>query len=227
MADVSNILRLAELQERNPSWLADCIPGNNGRPLPVLANVLIALRAEFPTVFAFDEMMRVLVLKEPLASDPNFIPRPCTDVDVGIVQEQLQHFGLKRLAKDVTHQAIDIHAQDNRFHPVRDYLEQLQWDGTTRLPSLFSRCFGSDDTEYTRAIGAMFLTSMVARIFEPGCKADHLPVIEGPQGTLKSSACRVLGGPWFSDSLPDVTAGKDVSQHFVASGSSRCRRCTP
>ena len=112
------------------------------------------------------------------------------------------------------HQAVEIRSHECRFHPVRDYLESLCWDGIERLPGLFPLYFGADDTEYARAVGHMFLVSMVARIFEPGCKADHLPVIEGHQGALKSTACSVLGGEWFSDSLPDVSAGKDVSQHL-------------
>ena len=154
------------------------------------------------------------MLMRSLTDELSFQPRPCTDVDVGIAQERLQQLGLKRVSKDVVHQAVEIRSHECRFHPVRDYLESLCWDGIERLPGLFPLYFGADDTEYARAVGHMFLVSMVARIFEPGCKADHLPVIEGHQGALKSTACSVLGGEWFSDSLPDVSAGKDVSQHL-------------
>ncbi len=195
--------------------------GSNSRALATvspdevfLANVLIGLRAVFPAAFAHDEMLCVPMLMRSLTDELSFQPRPCTDVDVGIAQERLQQLGLKRVSKDVVHQAVEIRSHECRFHPVRDYLESLCWDGIERLPGLFPLYFGADDTEYARAVGHMFLVSMVARIFEPGCKADHLPVIEGHQGALKSTACSVLGGEWFSDSLPDVSAGKDVSQHL-------------
>jgi predicted P-loop ATPase len=212
--DDENILRLVMQQEQRAEWLASCLNGDTGKPLAILANALIALRAEMGGALAYDQMLCAPILMRPMVRESGFTPRPLSDVDVGLMQERLQHLGLKRIAKDVVHQAVDIVAFECRFHPVQDYLTALQWDGTSRLASFLPAYFGTVDNEYERVIGCLFVTSMVARILSPGCKADHMLVLEGPQGTLKSTACAILGNQWFSDSLPDVTAGKDVSQHL-------------
>ena len=64
---------------------------------------------------------------------------------------------------------------------------------------------------YIRAIGAKCLISAVARVYEPGCQADHMLVLEGPQGAGKSSAVAILGKPWFTDQIADLHS-KDASQ---------------
>lgn len=202
-------------------WLNDAIRDHRDEPIPNLANALLALRAapELLNVFARDEMQCMTVTtREPPSKDgrPGIEcdPRPTTDVDVGRVQEFLQHAGLPRISKDTTHQACDLRAAERAFHPVKDYLNSLNWDGQPRLKTWLSRYLGAEATPYVSGIGTMFMVAMVARIFEPGCKADYMMVLEGEQGAQKSTACAILGGAWFSDSLPDVTAGKDVSQHL-------------
>jgi predicted P-loop ATPase len=200
-----------------PEWLVHCSKDGRGEPVPNLANTMIALRSD-PTVrstLAFDEMRRAAILVRPIATGGhNLKQHLVTDVDVSALQEWLQLAGLRNVAKETVHQAIDLRAEECAFHPVRAYLEGLQWDGTPRLAAFFPRYFGTEPTPYVKAIGRMFLVSMVARILEPGCKADHLPVLEGLQGSFKSTACHILGGEWFSDNLPDVTDWKDTAQHL-------------
>jgi predicted P-loop ATPase len=194
-------------------WLNRCILDGNGKPLSVLANAITALRAEMPGAFGYDEMLCAPMLMPGFGDVDS--PRPLTDIDVSNVQERLQHLGLARLGRDTAHQAVDSVAYECRFHPVREYLNSVRWDTIPRLENLFATYFGAGASPYASKIGEMFLVSMVARVLEPGCKADHMVVLEGPQGILKSTACEVLGGPWFSDNLPDISnSGKDVSQHL-------------
>ena len=159
-------------------------------------------------------LMRPLDLMS--SSEPlHRFPRPVTDIDVAFIQERLQLAGLKRLSKDVAHQAVDTLAYEGRYHPIQDYLNDVSWDGKFRLANIFPDLLWLRRHAVLQGdLGSMFFISMVARIFQPGCKADYMIVLEGPQGALKSTACRIIGGEWFSDNLPDISVGKDASQHL-------------
>jgi predicted P-loop ATPase len=197
-------------------WIDDCLT-EKGKPLAIVANALIALRRdpEISGAFAFDEMQRMVILTHKIGSPlAEQFCRPATDEDITQATEWMQNAGLKRISKEVVRDAIDVRARENSFHPVHDYLASLVWDGQKRLNVVLTTRFGAELTPYTQQIGPMLFIAMVARIFRPGCKADYMVVLEGPQGAMKSTACAVLGGQWFSDSLPDITAGKDVAQHL-------------
>jgi len=205
-------------QDKNAKapWIAECLTGSGRKPLGNLANVMVGLRSDpaLKEMFAYDEMLRSPVLMKPLVPVADFVPHAVRDTELDELQEYLQLAGLATLASGVVRQGVDLRAERCKFHPVRDYLGALQWDGTRRLPTFLAAYFGAEPTPYTRAVGQMFLIAMTARIFKPGCQADYMLILEGPQGDLKSTACRILGGPYFSDHMPDLAEGKDVSQHI-------------
>jgi Virulence-associated protein E-like domain len=210
---------------KTPSTKEDYMKGKTALASNV-GNVLLALKQEpeIMNAFGYDEMLRTEVLLRPLfGTDQNFSPRPVTDADVTAVQSFLQWFGFRRLGKGTTHEAVDKHAREHSFHPVRDYLNALKWDGKERLGTWLTDYLGAKRIEtdkqngavpeYLRGIGTMFLIGLVARIFKPGCKLDYMIVLEGDQGTLKSTACAILAGQYFSDQLPDITS-KEAFQHL-------------
>lgn len=96
-------------------------------------------------------------------------------------------------------EAIIVVGHRHHYHPVRNYLNSLKWDGVARLDTWLTDFAGVVDTEYTRAVGRKTLCAAVRRIFEPGCKWDHVLIMEGDQGIGKSTACRILGRNWSGD----------------------------
>jgi len=181
---------------------------------PILANAMIALR-EAPawfSAFAYNEFSKEAMLTSapPWVANPaGWPPRPITPHDDLLITEWLQQQGIT-VSAAIAAQAVEAVAQERLYHPVREYLDGLSWDGMPRLNTWLADYFGADENLYTRSIGPCMLVAAVARIYVPGCKVDNVPIIEGPQGIGKSSALRILFDPWFADEIADL-GSKDAA----------------
>ena len=202
-----------------PAWLPLCIRGKGGGVLANIANACTAL-ARDPGVncaVRFNQMMQYTTVHHGIgdpARNGGDYPRPLTDADITETQCWMQTKGLKTMGFDTVARAIEKHAHEHAYHPVVDYLDSLKWDREARLGTWLAHALGVTSDGYHGAIGKMFLISMAARIYEPGCKADYMIILEGEQGELKSKLCGLLAGEWFSDNLPEITSGKDASLHL-------------
>lgn len=193
------------------NWLNLCQRTNRGEPLSNVTNALIALRN--------DPALKGLLAFDALLTSPMVVrsePQPLSTSDITDIQEHMQLAGLRHIGLEVCKQAIVRRAKENSYHPLIDAWNKLEWDGVERVATFASEYLGTTKTDYHHAVCAMFLRQMVKRVYEPGCKADYMLILEGEQGLEKSRACEILaGGPkYFSDSCPDLDRGKEVSQHL-------------
>ncbi len=98
--------------------------------------------------------------------------------------------------------AFEIATTRLKFHPVREYLSGLKWDGHPRLDTLLIDYLGAEDNQYTRTVTRKTLVAAVARVYDPGIKFDTMLVLVGTQGIGKSTFLRLLvGDEWFTDDL--------------------------
>jgi len=118
------------------------------------------------------------------------------------------------VGKDAMHDIMGDIGEDNRFHPVADYLNRVEWDGNARLDTWMTRYLGAPQNDYTKAVGSLIMVAAVRRVRRPGCKFDEMVILEGPQGSGKSSALRALAvnADWFADELPLGGDGKQVME---------------
>ena len=96
------------------------------------------------------------------------------------------------------------------FHPVRELLNSLKWNGENRMRGLLPDYLGAEDSQYTYQVMRLFMVGGVARIFQPGIKFDYTMVFQGPQGIGKSTFLQLLAlkSEWFNDSLDSLDSDK-------------------
>ncbi len=205
---------LAELQAR-----LDLDEKKDVRPNLGNAVLVLALDPALKGMLGFCEFRDVALLMRPppVGNDtdlplPGPYPRAWRRADVVMVASYIQRTHAPKMARETVEDAMEAEAARNRFHPVRDWLASLRWDGVQRLHRLLPQGFGAADTGYTRAVGRKVCIAAVRRVRHPGCKFDHVPVAQGAQGKGKSTLYAALFGlDWFSDNLPDDLGDKDAA----------------
>ena len=115
---------------------------------------------------------------------------------------------------------LAVVSAERLYHPIKEYFETLQWDGTERVDTLLIDYLGAEDTPYVRAVTRKTLAAAVARVYEPGIKFDSILVLNGPQGIGKSTLFTLLGKQWYSDSLSitdmkDKTAAEKLQGYWI------------
>jgi hypothetical protein len=188
------------------------------RVLSLEINAMIAMRGhpDMAGLFGLDEFhQRALLLRAPPWGRPsdNF-PRPVCDADLSDLLAWLQQQDIHLHGRSPVRIALASVVRDRLFHPVRNYLLALRWDGTKRLDNWLTYYLGVEPIEnYTTEAGRLWMISAVARIFQPGCIAKYVLVIEGDQDLGKSTALCILGGEWFTDDI--ATLGSKDAQMQV------------
>jgi len=138
-------------------------------------------------------------------------PEPIKNVDYAGVRNYIESiYGISGNLKIDDSMALEFEKQS--FHPVRDYLNSLTWDGVARLDSFLIEYFGTVDSPYTREALVKTMCAAVARILNPGTKFDLVLTLVGGQGVGKSTFVKKLGREWFSDTFSTVQGKEALEQ---------------
>jgi predicted P-loop ATPase len=196
-------------------WRENLILTEKGSPKSLLANAITAFREapEWLGILAFDAFHQHTVLRGKAPWMAGAVDEVWTGGHDVLAADWLQHQGIS-VSPDIAGQAVEAVARERRFHPVLDYLARCRWDGVSRLDEWAMRYLGAADSSYVRAVSAAWMIGAVARVTEPGCKADCALILEGKQGLGKSSALKALAQPWFTDEVADLGT-KDAAMQLA------------
>lgn len=202
-----------------PEWLA-CYYDKEKRRWNASRKMVILILERDPAlrdVLAYNELSNNVQARTPWPW-PHGPAGDVTDaVDLLLGDYLTEQYGLPSISRAALTEAIQTVAHKRRFHPIREYLQGLAWDGTSRIDKWLIHALGESPStrrpamvEYLQVVGRCWLLGMVNRVMDPGCKFDYCPVLEGAGGLRKSTLVEVLAGKqYFSDTPFEVGRGKE------------------
>lgn len=201
-------------EEISTDWLKEIKYTDAGKLKSTISNFLLVVENE-PMLkgrIAYNEFANraVVVGKLPWRSDGN--KSDWADIDDSGLREFIEkYYAISSTAKCAD--ALALSFEKHSYHPIKDYLNSLTWDGAKRLDTLFIDYLGAEDKPYVRTVTRKIIVAAVARVFVPGIKFDNMPVLSGAQGIGKSTLIKKLGKEWYSDSLTTVQ-GKEAYEQL-------------
>lgn len=166
---------------------------------------------ELKDVFRFNEFNR-RVEKSHGISNWGILPGQSYDDDIQVIDYHLEELYNLVFPEKKVGQAVLVIAKENSFNPVKNWVEQKQWDGKKRAETLFIDTLGAENNEYVKNVTHVFLLELVSRIYHPGAKCDIVPMLHSrKQGIGKSTVLRNLcpNDDTFDDSLLSLGMTKD------------------
>lgn len=213
-------------EEHDPEAWADELTMEDGEFLLTARNIeLILSCGPMEGVIAYNDFSNSYVMRKPAPwiTDKDTLDRferegsiPWTSKE----DSRLRHFILGNYrvrAKELIQDAFINIALENRFHPIKEYIESVEWDGKKRAESIFIDMVGAEDSHYTRQVTRKILLAAVTRLYEAGAKFDQMVVLYGGQGIGKSTILERLAvkDSWFNSNLTSFES-KHAGEHLQA-----------
>ncbi len=201
-------------EEKEDKWVLQLAVDNKGRVISTIDNIKKILEHDtnLKDKIKYNEFTAKVETEGSFVWCKDKQKRDWTDNDDAGLRHYLEKtYEIK--GKSNIEDAWSLVANENSYHPVREYLNSLVWDGKPRLETLFIDYMGAENNDYIRTITKKHFVAGVARIFVPGIKYDTMLVLVGLQGCGKSQIIKKIGRNWFSDTLFTMQ-GKDAYEQL-------------
>ena len=202
------------------NWKDELQVNKNGGYKTTLKNSVLFIKHDehLRGKIAFNEFSGDKVWTEPTywhnTKMDSFLPngRLWTEIDAIKTRYILNNYNFD-VGTNLIYEAVTELSTSNHYHPVKEWFEKnSNWDKVERIDTFFTKYCGADDNVYSKEVARKMFCAIVARVFNPGCKFDYLPIFVGKQGIGKSTLLKILSihPSWFCDNIGDITNAKEV-----------------